>query len=337
MTGVTARLWGGMAAVWCAAAQTDAVRLAAPRPAYRVISGSEALFNFLVRRALSGPVEISVLDAQGALVRNLAAVQATDARIGLNRVAWDLRYEPPELVALRTTPKENPYIWNEPRFQGMATRPVLHRGIEQAQLGPLAAPGTYTVRLRAEAREYSQKFEILKTPDSHGSDADLQASVRLQLKVRDDISVVAGMTNQIERLRKQLEDQQTTQQKAQGGAEAAFLQVLQAMEEMDEKLQAVERQLISRSDALSDDKYYVEAAKLYLNLLWLNGSVGTGTGKFAGSGDYAQTETAIGLVYNMDRQVKAVQATYQELMEREVAAYNRRIAGSGIVPLPIGK
>jgi hypothetical protein len=35
---------------------------------------------------------------------------------------------------------------------------------------------------------------------------------------------------------------------------------------------------------------------MFLNLLWLHGSVGTGTGKFAGSGDYAQAETAISLV-----------------------------------------
>jgi hypothetical protein len=324
--GLTGRLSVGLALVWCAAAQPETVRLAVPRPAYRVVSGSEALFNFLVQRLLNGPVEIAVLDAQGAVVRNLPPV---DAGVGLNRVTWDLRYEPPVLVALRTTPKENPMIWGELRFQGMQTRPVLHKGIEQAQLGPLASPGTYSVRLRAEGREYSQKFEILKTPDSHGSDADLQSSVRLQLKVRDDISMVAGMTNQIEVLRKQLEDQQ----KAQGGAG----ELLNAMEEIDEKLQAVERQLISRSDALSDDKYYVEAAKLYLNLLWLHGSVGTGTGKFAGSGDYAQTETAIGLVYNMDRQVQAVQSEYKMIMERDVAAYNQRIAGSGITPLPTGK
>ena len=109
----------------------------------------------------------------------------------------------------------------------------------------------------------------------------MQASVRLQPKVRDDISQVARMTNRIEILRKQLEDQQ----KAQGGAG----ELLTAMEAIDEKLLAVERELISRSDSLSDDKYYVEAAKLYLNLLWLHGSIGTGTGKFAGSGDYAQT------------------------------------------------
>ena len=36
---------------------------------------------------------------------------------GLNGINWDLRYDAPTLVALRTTPPENPHIWEEPRFQ----------------------------------------------------------------------------------------------------------------------------------------------------------------------------------------------------------------------------
>ena len=39
-------------------------------------------------------------------------------RQGLNRTAWDLRYEPARLIALRATPPENPHIWEEPRFRG---------------------------------------------------------------------------------------------------------------------------------------------------------------------------------------------------------------------------
>ena len=145
------------------------MRLAVPRPAYRVVSGSEALFNFLARHPLSGLVEISILDAQGAVVRNLPPFEAAP---GLNRVAWDLRYEPPVLVALRTTPKENPMIWGELRFQGMQTRPVLHKGNrEQAQLRrPLAAPGTYTVRpARRWGRSTRKSSRFSKRPTVTGS------------------------------------------------------------------------------------------------------------------------------------------------------------------------
>ena len=63
------------------------------------------------------------------------------ARAGLNRTRWDLRYAPPTLVALRTTPPEDPHIWEEPRFKGAQTRPVTHWGMAQAQAGPMAVPG----------------------------------------------------------------------------------------------------------------------------------------------------------------------------------------------------
>ena len=66
------------------------------------------------------PVQLEVLDAKGALVRE--ACRDVTGHAGLNRVAWDMHYEPPRLVALRTTPPENPHIWEEPRFQNEDTR-----------------------------------------------------------------------------------------------------------------------------------------------------------------------------------------------------------------------
>ena len=60
------------------------------------------------------PVAIEILDEKGAVIRKLPPVTA---HAGLNRVNWDMHYDPPHLVALRTTPPENPHIWEEPRFR----------------------------------------------------------------------------------------------------------------------------------------------------------------------------------------------------------------------------
>ena len=189
----------------------------------------------------------------------------------------------------------------------------------------MAAPGKYTVRLTVDGQAYTQALEILGPPGSHGTDADLQASVRLQLKVRDDINTVSDMTNQIEWMRRQLEDQQKTV----AGRDA----LLKAINAIDRKLQEVEYKLISRADALSDDKYFVTADKLYLNFIWLNGEIGTGGGDVAGSADYGPTETAIGLALDLERQLQAVQVEYKSLMEKDVPAYNQSISGSGLAPL----
>ena len=168
-------------------------------------------------------------------------------------------------------------------------------------------------------KTYKQPLDIVLPPNSHGTDADVQASVRLQLKLRDDISAVASMINQIEWLRKQLEDQR----------KAAAPPALDAM---DKKLQDVEFQLISRSDALSDDKD-TEAARLYLNFLWLNLSLGSGTGKYAGGADYAPTETSLTMAHDLEAELHAVQAKFKKLMDVDVPEYNRAAPGLGLAPL----
>jgi hypothetical protein len=286
-------------------------RLLAPRPAFRVLEGATATLSYVLNSPPDDPIVIAVQDDHGATV---ATLHPDTMQPGLNRVDWDLRWEPPLPVALRTTPPENPHIWEEPRFQGAQTRPVAHKGIEQAQFGPLAAPGRYTVQLRVDGKTYTQTLDIVLPPNSHGSEADIQSSVRLQLKLRDDINSVASMTNRIELLRKQLEDRPKRSES----------------ESLDRKLQDVEFQLISHSDALSDEKYDSEAARLYLNFLWLNLSLGSGTGKYAGGADYAPTETAISLARDLEAQLHAVEVQYRRLMEIDLPAYNRAAPTLGL-------
>jgi hypothetical protein len=294
-------------------------RLLAPRAADRMLTRPRAAIDFTLKAASKDPVSIDILDDKGAVIRHLTA----PGKAGLNRVAWDLRHEAPRLVALRTTPPENPHIWEEPRFRGSDTRSITHWGLAQAEVGPIAAPGKYTAKLTVAGETFSQPLEIVKLPNSHGSDDDLKASVRLQAKVRDDISASSDMVNQIEWMRKQLEDQK---KKAHGAT-------LAAMDAIDTKLQDVEYQIITRADALSDDKYFSSAYKLYMNFIWMNGEIGTGAGDVAGSGDYGPTETSIGLVLGLEKQLKAVQDAYRTLMERDVPAYNASLTGSGLAAL----
>jgi photosystem II stability/assembly factor-like uncharacterized protein len=305
---------------------TEPVSLAAPRPVYRLFQGARADISFLLKSVPKSPVEIEILDAKGALVNRLPT--PPNPHQGLNRVAWDLRYQAPRAVALRTTPPENPHIWEEPRFRNQDTRPITHWGLAEAEVGPIAAPGDYTLKLTVDGQSFTQPLRILLPPASHGTEADIQASVRLQLKVRDDITTAANMTNQVEWLRKQLADDEKTV--------AGKTELLKAIDDLDKKMQAVEYQLITRADALSDDKYFQTADKLYLNLIWLNGEIGTGGGDVAGTADYGPTETAVGLVLGLEKELQGVQEQYKSVMEKDVPEYNRSIGGTGLKPLKTG-
>ena len=296
---------------------STSVRFFEPRPAYRFLSGQRGLLNFALKGAPKGPVKVTIVDSEGMVVREISA----PGRAGLNRQSWDLRYDPPQLVSLRTTPSENPHIWEEPRFRGADARPITHWGAAEAQVGPIAAPGKYMAKLTVDGESYQQPIEILPDPHSAGSPAEVTASVKLQLRIRSGISSVSSMVNRLEWMRKQLEDVRK--------ANPALKQV----DEMDRKLQAVEFKLITRSLALSDDKYFVEAYNLYFNLIWLNAEVGTGGGDVAGGADLGPTDTALGLVADLEKQLAEVQTEYRDLMEKQVPAFNKDLMDKGITPL----
>ena len=305
---------------------TAAVEFLAPKPAYRQARGGRADWTFVLKDAPKNPIELEVVDEKGVLVRKLPNVTG---HAGWNRASWDMHYEAPRLVALRTTPAEDPHIWEEPRFQGRETREITHWGIQQAETGPLAGPGKYTLKMTVDGQSYSKPIDVLRMPDAHGTEADLKASASLQLKVRDDINAVSDMTNQLEWMRRQLEDQGKTL-KGQAGKDA----LMKAMDGIDKKMQEVEYKLISRADALSDDKYFITQYQLYMNFLWLSGEIGGGAGDVAGSGDYGPTETGVGLVLDLEKQLKTVETEYKSLLDKDVAAYNKSITGSGLPPLP---
>ncbi len=301
-----------------------AVRLFTPLPVYRWVRAPRAYLDYSLKAAPQGPVQIEILDAQGNKVRELRA----PGRQGLNRASWDLRHDGPRLIALRTTPPENPHIWEEPRFRGRDSRPITHWGMSANQLGPIVAPGKYTVKLTVDGQTTTQTLEVMKDPRQRGSDADIETSVKLQRRILDDVSGVSDIVNQMEWMRKQLDDiaKMLTPQKEKAD-------VLKSVKGMDQKIQDVEYKLVSKALMTSDDKYYVSAYKVYFNLLWLNGEVGPGAGDVAGGADYGPTDTAKMLLEMIEKDMNAAKAEYRSLMDKEVVAFNRFLAEKGITPL----
>ena len=296
-----------------------------PRPAYRWTQRGRALLNFSLNAEPREPVQLQITDSSGAVVRELRVASPV---VGLNRVPWDLRYDPPRLIAMRTTPPENPHIWEEPRFRGQDTRPVTHWGLEPAQVGPIVAPGRFTVKLTVDGRTLTQPLEVLKDPKIQASQADLDLSVKLQLRLRDNISAAADMVNTIEVMRKQLED---ISKAYRGDNSKAAL--LKQVAEMDKKLLDVESKLLEPAQMTSDDKYFQQAYRVYMNLIWLNGEVGPGAGDVAGGADFAPTDTSIGLVETIEKDLNAARTEYKALLERDVPAFNRAV-GTAMLPLP---
>jgi photosystem II stability/assembly factor-like uncharacterized protein len=300
------------------------IRLFEPRATYRFVHNGRAFINYSLKEASKSPVQIEIQDSQGKVIRKLTS----PSKEGLNRAIWDMRYDPPTLIALRTDAPDNPHIWEEPRFRGKDSRPITHWGIEEAQTGPIVAPGKYTVRLTADGQSFTQPLTILMDPHSPGTEADIDKSVSTLLRIRDDITNTSEMANRIEWMRKQLS---VMEEMLKGQKNKADL--LKSVQKMDDQMQSVEYKLFARVDANSDDKYYVSAYKVYLNLIWLNAEIGTGGGDVAGGADFAPTDTDLSLLKMIEGDLGAAKTDYNNLMDKQVPEFNRTILQNGITPL----
>src|SRR6185312_85412 len=247
---------------------------------------------------------------------------------GTNRVVWDMHYDGPHVVALRTVPPQDPHIWEEERFKGKDQRGITHWGMSVEQQGPLAAPGKYTVKMTVGDQSFQQPLEVLIDPHSAGTQQSIEATLKLQLRIEDDVTRVADMINRIEWMRKQLESLEKMY-----AADPHDAEMLKSVKDTDQKMQDVEYTLVSKDLVASDDKYYVSAYKVYFNLLWLNGEVGQGAGDVVGAGDYGPTDTSVSLLAQIEQDMNKGEAAYKELMATVVPAFNRTLAGKGQIPL----
>jgi hypothetical protein len=187
------------------------------------------------------------------------------------------------------------------------------------------------VKLTVDGQTLTQPIEILRDPKVATSVQDLDLSVRLQLRLRDNISATADMINAIEVMRRQLEE--VTRAHRNDPSKAALLK---QVADMDKKLFDVEAKLLEPAQMTSDDKYFQQAYRVYMNLIWLNGEVGPGAGDVAGGADFPPTDTSVGLLETIEKDLTAIKSEYKTLMERDVPAFNRAI-GNAITPLPAAR
>ncbi len=337
-----------------------------PRPSYRFVRGAQAMLNFSLKTAPKNPVELQILDSHGGVVRQLEKKETKDLVLGLNRVKWDMRYDSPRVIALRTVAPDNAHIWEEPRFRDADARPITHWGSKPGEVGPIVAPGAYSVRLTVDGQTYTQPFNVLSDPNAPGSPADIDLSVKTLLQIRDDISRVSDSVNRIEWQRKQIEVVETMLRPAKkqnnpaspvaeegdepdaepAPAPPAALsdeqqqknrQLLAAAEDLDKKLQAVESRLVSRALRDSDDKYFVEPYGVYLDLIWLNAEVGTGGGDVAGSADFAPTQTQLTLLEGYESEVANIDSDYQKILQNDFPPLAQALLRANLMPLTGGK
>jgi len=100
---------------------------------------------------------------------------------GVNRVAWNLRYKGAEKIKGAKVDTGAPDV------------------------GPLVNPGVFTVKLKVGAKVLATAVTVLPDPRMHLSTSEAEEQLKMVLALRDDLSRVTRMANQIRSIKKQLE------------------------------------------------------------------------------------------------------------------------------------
>lgn len=311
---------------WDKAESSDA-HLFPPRPAYRFrqfnaarltgapryAMGQNPPYGADINYALKQPakkVTITILGPKGEAIRTLHQ----PGRPGINRVWWDLRYEPVHPVKLRTSPPGMPWVHVGPA----GWRPLVVFIISSYD-GPRVAPGRYTVRLDVDGRQTSAPLEVLRDPHSLGTDQQIAAGTGFLLKVREETNEVADMINRIEWIRRQTEDiERTLKENAQAGP------VVAAANALEQKAIAAESGLVdvhltaekigSLQISVSEDSSR--------NPMRLYGKLGNLASKVSADSDLGPTQPEIDVNQMYVRDIAGSRLAYDELTKKEVASFN---------------
>ena len=151
-----------------------------------------ASINYYLSAPAAKAPSITIKNPAGEVVRTLSGSNTA----GINRLHWDLRYEPTTEARLLTSPMDAPEVVAGPNGRsapGTGTQSLL------------APPGAYTVTLLSGGVEQSQTLTVRKDPHSAGTEADIAAQTQLLLAIGRNLNDGAAAVNRIETVRLQLE------------------------------------------------------------------------------------------------------------------------------------
>jgi hypothetical protein len=260
-----------------------------------------ATFSYFFSHAPKGEATLEILDAQGKTVRRYSSLDKKEADTppewpdqeppqekiavdaGLNRFSWDLRYDGP-----RKLPGEV--------------------GAEYRSRGPVALPGNYQVRLTANGKSQTAPFELKVDPRVNASMADLQKQFDLQMKIRDQISELHSVVDDIRVIRAQFHGLQSRL-----ADDAHYKPILASCETLDKKMTPIEEQLL---------QVKIKSSEASLNFPVLIDEQLHSMVFSVGASDAAPTQQQNAAFESLKQQATPLIAQWKQVMATDVVALN---------------
>jgi photosystem II stability/assembly factor-like uncharacterized protein len=294
------------------------VHLFLPRPAYRFRSKSTPMADYLepakgdnppygafidyyLKSRPKGKIKIEIVDQKKEVVKTLVGT----SNVGINRLVWNLRYEPSERIKLRTKPKYADWV----DLGKSGWRSYVSWG---GPISPLAAPGKYTVKLIIDDQEFTQELVVKKDPVAPGTEEDIQKQLKVLLELRENSNEVASMVNRIEWIRKQIYDLFEMLEESKDAED-----IMKEGKELDKKLMELEEHLIQLKLTGGSQDILRWPMKLYGKISMLAGSVA--------SSDYPPTDQALEMHQVFKQKIAAYQDQFKELLDKDIPAFDKSL------------
>jgi photosystem II stability/assembly factor-like uncharacterized protein len=272
-----------------------------------------AIIDYYFKTAPKDEVKLEIFDGSGKLVRSLSSKEKKEAEqppewpdqvkeittipaaAGMNRYAWNLRWEPPVKI---------PGAF----YSGLGPQ------------GPLVQPGTYSVKLTVGGQSQSQPLEVVLDPRVKNVTAeDLQKQFDLAMQVRNANTELHRAVNQIRQMRSEIKALRTRFDNDPG-----LKPLIAQADALDQKMTPVEEELIQVNMKGS------EANLAFPNKL--NEEFDSFSSSVT-AGDSAPTQQQVQVFKMLRGELDRQLAAWKQIMSTDVPAFNQVIKNSNVPAL----
>jgi len=278
-----------------------------------------AMIDYYLKANSASPVTLEILDARGKLVRKFSSTDKPEAtweelnkelnvplywirpprilsaEAGMHRFVWDVHTPPPGSVFHDYPISAIPH--DTPRYP----------------LGAAVLPGTYTVKLHAGDKTFTQQFIVKMDPRVKTPAEGLAAQFQLASKICDGMNSTYASLEQVRAVRAQLKD---LAEKAPKGALA------DAIAALDKKVAEFE----------GAAQRFGRGAAAQPSFARLNGEFGQLL-SFVESADTPPTEPAQKAFTTTQSSAAALAKSWSEVKSKDVAALNEQLRKANLPPI----
>jgi photosystem II stability/assembly factor-like uncharacterized protein len=258
-------------------------------------------------------IKLEILDSADKVIRTYTAAEDKDAeegaeegrgrrephlgvKPGLNRIAWDFRYNGPTKVP--------------------------HLALWHASIGgPIALSGQYKARLTVDGQSQTQSFEIVPNPRLTVTQEQLKKQFDLVQAINAHLNDVQNAVLEVRAVHRQLAD---VRKAAAGSANGAA--IVAAADALDRKVDAVEEKITQKRSVANEDP---------LNFpIRLNNQLGS-LATTVGLGDTEPSKPQYDEFNELDRITKADLAEWNQIKTVDLAQFNAMLAQGKFKPVTV--